>query len=66
MTTLTLEYKTPQNLEIFIKDNHLKKDDNLLIQIFTSHNDKNYILTLIDNILLYLPNAKIIGSTTCG
>ncbi|MEA3553404.1 MAG: FIST N-terminal domain-containing protein, partial [Campylobacterota bacterium] len=42
------------------------KDDNLLIQIFTSHNDKNYILTLIDNILLYLPNAKIIGSTTCG
>jgi len=66
MTTLTLEYKTSQNLDIFIKDNHLKKDDNLLIQVFTSHNDKNYILTLIDSILLHLPNAKIIGSTTCG
>ena len=66
MTTLTLEYKTPQNLEIFIKKNNLNIEDNLLIQIFTSHNEKYYILTLVDNILNNLPNAKIIGSTTCG
>ena len=66
MTTFTLEYKTPQKLEMFIKNNHFKDEQNVLVQIFTSINEKKYILTLIKNILLYLPDAKIIGSTTCG
>ncbi|MEA3499052.1 MAG: FIST N-terminal domain-containing protein, partial [Campylobacterota bacterium] len=55
-----------QNLELFIKENHLNINDNILVQVFTSQNDRNYILHLISNILNNLPNAKIIGSTTCG
>ena len=66
MNTVTLEYKSIQNLEKFIKTNHLNNSESILIQIFTSNNNKQFILTLIDNILVEIPNAKIIGSSTCG
>ena len=66
MQTLTLEYKTVHNLELFIKKHHIQNSDNLLLQIFTSNNDKNYIVELVDNILKLLPNVQIIGSTTSG
>ncbi len=67
MNTLTLEYKTPSQLEQFIDINNiLLSSDKLLIQVFTSQNNQEFILELRSNILNKLPSAKIIGSTTCG
>ncbi len=66
MTTVTLEYKTICNLKKFIEDEKLNINDNILIQVFTSKNNSNFILSLIDELLSFLPNAKIIGASTCG
>ena len=66
MRTVTLEYKTVQDLEQFITENDILDSENTLLQIFTSSNDKEYILNLIQNILLFLPNVNIIGTTTSG
>ncbi|MDC0933822.1 FIST N-terminal domain-containing protein, partial [Arcobacteraceae bacterium] len=38
----------------------------ILIQVFTSINNKEYILYLKDELLQFIPNAKIIGTTTNG
>ncbi len=65
MITKTLEYESKQLLELFIKNNNID-DNNLLIQIFTAQNTKEFIIELRNIILSKLPNAKIIGATSCG
>ncbi len=65
MNTKTLEYSSNESLDKFIDANNII-DDKLLIQIFTANNSKKFIFELQQNILNKLPNAKIIGSTTCG
>lgn len=66
MKTITLEYDLKEQLEQFIEDNKISFSNNILIQIFTAENSKDFIISLRSNILALLPNAKIIGSTTCG
>lgn len=67
MKTFTHEYSSKKILQNFIKNNFIKNyNDNLLIQVFTSVNDKNYIIYLRDELLELLPKAKIIGTTTNG
>ena len=65
MNTKTLEYSSKKSLDKFIDDNNII-DNKLLLQIFTANNSKEFILELQQNISSKLPNAKIIGSTTCG
>ena len=66
MKTKTVEYQSISQLEYFIDGSNISNKDTVLIQIFTSQNDENFIINLRDTILNKLPNAKILGSTTCG
>lgn len=67
MKTFTHEYSSKEQLETFIKDNYISNyNGDMLVQVFTSINNKEYILYLKDELLLFLPNAKILGTTTSG
>jgi len=67
MKTFTHEYSSKELLSAFIKDNYVSNyNGNILVQVFTSVNNKDYILYLKDEILGFLPNAKILGTTTNG
>jgi len=67
MKTFTHEYSSKELLETFIKDNYiLNYTGDLLVQVFTSVNTKEYIIYLKNELLIVLPNAKIIGTTTNG
>lgn len=66
MKLYTHKYFSQSELKSFIKNNSIKNTKNLLVQIFTSINNKEFILDLISDILLILPSAKIIGTTTSG
>jgi len=59
-------YENAVQLEEYIENNHLKNSPSLLIQIFTASLDKDYIQTLLNELHCFLPQAKIIGSTTDG
>ena len=67
MKTFTHEYTSKEVLARFIKDNYISNyNGDILIQVFTSMNNKEYILYLKDELLQFIPNAKIIGTTTNG
>lgn len=67
MKTFTHEYSSKELLETFIKENYISNyNGDILIQVFTSINNKEYILYLKDELLTLVPNAKIIGTTTNG
>jgi nitrogen-specific signal transduction histidine kinase len=67
MKTFTHEYTSKEVLARFIKDNYISNyNGDILIQVFTSINNKEYILYLKDELLQFIPNAKIIGTTTNG
>jgi len=67
MKTFTHEYVSKKLLETFIADNYIFNfKGDILVQVFTSVHNKDYIVYLTDEILSILPNVKIIGSTTNG
>ena len=67
MKTFTHEYSSIELLETFIGDNYINNyNSDILIQVFTSKNNKEYILYLKDELLHFIPHAKIIGTTTNG
>lgn len=66
MQTFNLEYISNNQLESFVKSNNLADSNDILIQIYTAQNNKTFISNLLTSILKLIPNAKIIGSTTCG
>jgi len=67
MKTFTHEYSSKELLETFIKDNYISNyTGDILVQVFTSVNNKEYILYLKDELLMLVPSAKIIGTTTNG
>jgi len=59
-------YKDLDSLKVFIEKNAIEKTQNILIQIFTSVCDEQYILDLVQKIKTELPQANIIGATTDG
>ncbi|MEA3433266.1 MAG: EAL domain-containing protein [Campylobacterota bacterium] len=59
-------YTTKEKLESFINDEKIQNSPSLLIQVFSSINDKTFISTLLSELTLFLPDAVIIGSTTDG
>ncbi|MGB3750437.1 MAG: FIST N-terminal domain-containing protein [Arcobacteraceae bacterium] len=67
MKTFTHEYISKELLSIFVKENHITNyNGDILIQVFTSINNQEYIMYLKDEILSFFPQAKIIGTTTNG
>ena len=59
-------YTTKEKLESFINDENIQNSPSLLIQVFSSINDKSFISTLLSELTLFLPDAVIIGTTTDG
>jgi nitrogen-specific signal transduction histidine kinase len=59
-------YQNKKNLEEFIYAHHISTHQEILIQVFTGINDYTYIDTLRQELLHFLPHAKIIGATTSG
>lgn len=67
MKTFTHEYISKEILQKFVKDNYITNyNGDILIQVFTSINNQEYIMYLRDEILSFFPQAKIIGTTTNG
>ena len=67
MKTFTLDYDSKEQLFAFIQSNNISDNtDNILVQIFTSNNKEEFAINLVSNIKERIPDAKIIGSSTCG
>jgi len=67
MKTFTHEYISKELLKTFVKDNYITNyKGDILIQVFTSINNEDYILYLKNELLSMLPQAKILGTTTNG
>ena len=66
MKTFNTYFKTNEELIQFIKTNNITDSTSLLIQVFTSQNDKKYILNLTTIFNKLLPLSVLIGSTTDG
>lgn len=66
MKTYNTKYTNIELLKNFIFTYQIDEADEVLIQIFTGIIDKQYIQSLIEQILTIIPQAKIIGSTTSG
>jgi len=66
MTTYNTYFSSAEDLQAFLDTHAIQDNDQLLIQIFTAHTDKEAILHVRDSVHTMLPRAKIIGTTTDG
>ena len=66
MKTFNILYKSSEALQHYISSNDLYKSREVLVQIFTGVLDRDFINLLISDILVLIPHAKILGSTTDG
>jgi|GEM_PF-3283420 len=66
MINLNLFYTNKESLYKFISQHDIPNDDNVLIQIFSSKLDREFLSSLTQNIAFLLPKANIIGSTSSG
>jgi signal transduction histidine kinase len=66
MKTLTLEYKSLEDIKRFSTQNKIVEEKNVLVQIFTSINQISFISSLTSFIKEIIPSVKIIGATSNG
>jgi len=66
MKTLNTYFRSTEQLNAFIDENAILDSKHLLIQVFTSSNDKNFIASLTSFLDTVLPASSLIGSTTDG
>ncbi len=66
MKTFNVKYSNNQELNQFIENNNIAKNENILLQIFTGICDVEFIENLIQNIKSIIPHIHIIGTTTDG
>jgi signal transduction histidine kinase/ActR/RegA family two-component response regulator len=66
MRTVNTYYQDKVSYELFLNENNLMQEENLFIQLFSSHLNKTIIQKIIDEILSYTPQAKLIGATSDG
>ena len=66
MRTLNMYYEDFFGLDTFIDTHNIQNNNMLLIQVFSGINDAQYIRNIIENIVGFLPDAVIVGSTTDG
>jgi len=66
MQTFNITYKSDTQLKKFISANELLVQKNVLIQIFSGFNDPKKFMPLSKKLKELLPQAEIIGATTCG
>ena len=66
MRTQNRYYTTQNEFSKFIEEHSFKEEKNVLVQLFSSLLDKDFLEKLLKEIVEVLPQAKIIGSTTDG
>ncbi len=66
MKSVNTYYKTKEALKLFIDKHQIQNSPSLLIQVFSAFTDRNFIVSLLSELTLFLPDAVIIGSTTDG
>ncbi len=66
MRTQNTYYTTQNDFSEFIQEHLFKEEKNILVQVFSSLLDNDFLNKLLKEILEILPQAKIIGSTTDG
>ncbi len=66
MESYSFVYNTKIEIEKFLDDTPIALDKEVLIQVFTAVNESYYINQIIKDIKFFIPNAKIIGTTSCG
>jgi signal transduction histidine kinase len=68
MKSYSFIYETGNDVKEFIDKTPITLDSSseILVQVFTAVNKYEYIKQLTDDIISFIPNAKIIGATTCG
>ncbi len=66
MKTFNIRYRSDEKLRDFIYENQLIDSSDILIQIFSSQNKVNNILSITNLLYELLPSASVIGSTTDG
>ena len=66
MKTINTYFNDKSSFEKFVHNNSLADEKTLLVQVFTSVLELEYLQNILRDILDALPNAKIIGATTDG
>lgn len=66
MRSLNTYYTDDVGLNAFLKKHNIEDSSSLLIQVFTSKNEKEFISKLLHELTSTLPSSVIIGSTTDG
>ncbi len=66
MKTFNTYFSNEKKLKEFLNKHHIEDSSSVLVQVFTSFNDKITIQNIVNSILILLPSAKIVGSTTDG
>ena len=66
MKHFSIIYNTQEELSEFINSNKINEYQDVLVQIFTSKNEIEYIQSLQKQVQTYLPYAELIGATTDG
>lgn len=66
MNSYSLVYENKDQMRSTITKNHQKGEAETLVQVFCGIIDEEYIKQVTGEIKDLLPDAKIIGSTTCG
>jgi len=66
MRSFNITYESDRQIENFLLANKIDKERNILIQIFSGFNDPKKFMPLSKKLKEFLPQAEIIGTTTCG
>ena len=66
MKTYNIKYKDYGNLKEYINNNDIVKYNNILVQVFSGIGKKEFIEEIIKNLIMLIPQCKIIGATSAG
>ena len=66
MKTYNIKYKDYDTLKKYISNNNIIKYNNILVQVFSGIGKKEFIEEVIKNLILLIPQCKIIGATSAG
>lgn len=66
MKTYNIKYKDYDTLKKYISNNNIIKYRNILVQVFSGIGKKEFIEEVIKNLILLIPQCKILGATSAG
>jgi diguanylate cyclase (GGDEF)-like protein len=66
MKTYTINYSQNKSIDKFIREQNIREQDNILIQVFSGIINETFLKDVVGNIAKCIPQAVIIGSTTDG